>query len=121
MSGSENDAEDTKYKCGKKTGMGRRNEASAVERRGNVGIAGDDGESGGNCFQLQGDVGHHAEDGDNGDNCAEPLRLSVAGADEVGNGGDVVCLADPDDFSEEEPPAEHGQRGSEVDREESHA
>ena len=67
-------------------------------------------------LNLQGDVGHDAEDGDQGHQGTQPERFAVAQADEVGNGSDIVFLADLDDAPQDEKPGKSSQRRAEIDQ-----
>lgn len=69
-------------------------------------------------FQLQGDVGQHADHADQRHHHRQCLRLAVAGGDEVGDGGDVLLLADHDHLLQHPGREQHQQHRSEVDRQE---
>ena len=72
-------------------------------------------------FQLQCDIGHDAEHGDDGDQTAQHMAFAVTRSDEVGDGGDAVCLADADHFQQHVPPQCGHQRRSEIDRQKADA
>ncbi len=49
---------------------------------------------------------------------AKPEGFAVAQADEVGDRGDVVLLADPNDAAQEKKPGKGGQRRPDIDHQE---
>ena len=92
-----------------------------------VGQAADDrivqqhGEAGGDRLQLQRDVRHHADHGDDGDQAGQRGVLAVARADEVGDGGDAVGLADAQDLAQQQPAEAEDERRPQIDRQEGDA
>ncbi|MNO72306.1 hypothetical protein D3C76_632490 [compost metagenome] len=70
------------------------------------------------ALQLQGDVGQHADHADQRHHHGERLRLAVARGDEVGDGGDVLLLADQDHLLQHPGREQHQQHRPEVDRQE---
>ncbi|MNO94535.1 hypothetical protein D3C76_861550 [compost metagenome] len=70
------------------------------------------------ALQLQGDVGQHADHADQRHHHGERLRLAVARGDEVGDGGDVLLLADHDHLLQHPGGEQHQQHRAEIDRQE---
>ena len=69
----------------------------------------------GDCFKLQGDVRHDAEYGKDRDDCAKGSRLAVTAGDKVRDTCDVLLFADPDYFTEQEPPGKGHQGRTQID------
>ncbi len=65
-------------------------------------------------LELQGDVGHDAGHRDDGDKGGDGGALAVAGADEVGDGGDVLGFAEADDAADERQAESEHQDGADV-------
>src|SRR5262249_58079350 len=72
----------------------------------------------GDRLELQRDVWHHTDDGDDGDEGTERGALAVPGGEEVGERGDPLPPADPEDLAEYQPAEWESERRTEVDREE---
>jgi hypothetical protein len=70
------------------------------------------------ALELQGDVGQHADHADQRHHHRQGLGLAVARGDEVGDGGDVLLLADHDHLLQHPGREEHQQHRAEVDRQE---
>ena len=75
----------------------------------------DDLNAGGDRFQLQCDVGRGPDHRDQGYQNGKAGALAVAGRNQVGDGGDPVHMADPDQFAQQEPPEDENQCQAKVD------
>ncbi|MNZ58058.1 hypothetical protein D3C78_760570 [compost metagenome] len=70
------------------------------------------------ALELQGDVGQHADQADQRHHHRQGLRLAVARGDEVGDGGDVLLLADQHHLLHHPGCHQEQQDGAEVDGQE---
>ena len=75
-------------------------------------------EAGRDRFELQRDVGNEPDHGDDGDERGEAGAFAEAGADQVGDRGDAVGLADPEDLADQDRAEAEGERRAEIDRQE---
>ena len=69
------------------------------DRPGQLGLGAQDRERVGDGLELKRDVRNDPDHGDDGDESAEQSALAVSRGDEVGEGGDPVLLANPDDLA----------------------
>ena len=70
------------------------------------------------ALELQGDVGEHADQADQRHHDGQRLRLAVARGDEVGDGGDVLLLADHHHLLQHPGHGQQQDGRAEVDRQE---
>jgi hypothetical protein len=68
-------------------------------------------------LELERDVGRDPRHRDHRDKGADPVRLSEARGDEVGDGRDALRPAHMHELAQEPPPADHDEARTQVDRE----
>ena len=119
VAGAEHDPEDDQDHRRPERGVGV--EGPARRRRengGNLGVVEEDLEGLGDGLELERDVRGDADHHHEGHDPPEERGLSVAGAEEVGEGGDAVGLGDSHRLAQHEPPQERHQGGAEIDGQE---
>ena len=72
--------------------------------------------TGGDGLELQRDVGHDADHRDQRHETREQRALARAAGDEVGDRGDAVDAGDADHLADHDPAQDHGEGGTEIDR-----
>lgn len=85
---------------------------------GAVGLAGDHLVTARHRLQLQRDIGRGGDHRDHRHQHGEAGTLAVARRDQVGDRGDAVGAADPDQLAKQPPPADEDQGRAEIDGDE---
>ena len=75
---------------------------------------GDQQKTGRDGLQLQGNIGDDTDDRNVGGEPTQSGAFTVAGGNKIGNGGDTVNFADPDDFLPDRPAQQRHQGRSDI-------